>query len=139
MKRSVGTVFHYPYFWYDDYKNGIENPKNRTTTISIIKKTINNNSAELTHLFLLGITDSPREGQDCIEIPALEKRRAGLDPLRLAYVVVSEYNYDLLPHSYDYDPNSKDFGVFSDVFINTVRDKFIAALRQKQSIRMQRR
>ena len=139
MKQSVGTVFHYPYFWYGDYKNGIENPKNRTTTIAIIKKTISQNSTELTHLFLLGITDNPRDGQDFIEIPTLEKRRAGLDPLRPAYVVISEYNYDVLPHSYDYDSNAKDFGVFSDVFINAVRDKFLAALRQKQSMRMQRR
>ena len=138
MDRSPGCVFHYPYWWRSDARRGIENPKNRTTTLAIARKTETREGAVLTHLFLLGITDNPGDSRGAVEIPLIEKRRAGLDPMRAAFVVITEYNYDVLPLSHDYDPRSKTFGAFSSVFTEEVRLRFLRAVKNGIAFRVEK-
>ena len=137
-QRAPGSVLLYPYWWRSDARRGVENPKDRTTTLVISQKAATRDGATLVHLFLLGITDSPRASQSAIEIPPIEKRRAGLDPARAAFVVVSEYNYDVLPLSHDYDPNSKTFGTFSPAFTELVRMRFLRSVKDGIADRLER-
>ena len=84
---------------------------------------------QLHHLLMAGITDNPRPDQEAVEVPVTEKRRAGLTVQRPAFVVVSEYNYDVLPHSWNYDPNSTTHGQFSEPFMVQVHRKFFGLMR----------
>ena len=136
--REPGSVFHYPYLWADDARAGLQNPKDRTTTLAVTFKRTTVEGATVIHLFLLAITDNPREGQTALEIPQIEKRRAGLDPHRPAFVVMNEYNYDILPHSHCYDRRSKTLGTLGKPFALQVKDKFVRALKDGAAKRVER-
>jgi hypothetical protein len=133
--REPGSVFHYPYRWRDRTE---DHPKDRTTTLAIVVKDAKIEAAPITHLFLLAITDNPDADGLAVEVPPIERRRAGLSPTRPAFVVISEYNYDVLPHSHRYNPRAKTFGAFSAVFTEQVRDAFLDAMRRARAQRVDR-
>lgn len=138
MTRSIGAIFHYAYLWQVDHSHNLDNPEDRTTTLVLTRKSTDENGVEITHLFLLGLTDNPHHTQITVEIPPLEKRRGGLEPQRPAFVVISEYNYDALPHSFDYDANSKDFGHFSETFVRQLQQQFLVQIGTKTAKRVNR-
>lgn len=135
--REAGAVFAYAYRWADEAEN-VEHPKDRTTCLSIVQKRTTVEGSTIVHLFLLGISDNPRAGQTFVEVPNLERRRAGLEPDRAAFVITSEYNYDVLPFSWYYDRNSKTYGAFSPPFTEQVRRAFLVNVRNGLSRRMDR-
>jgi hypothetical protein len=134
--RPEGSVFHYPYLWVDLAERGIEQPKDRVTTLALSARNLRaEDGVETFHLLLLGITDNPREDQTVVEIPPMERRRGGLNPQRPAFVVVSEYNYDVVPGSHDYNPRSKTYGRFSVAFLDEIKRR----LRREIQVRSARR
>ena len=135
-ERDEGAVFAYPFQWSDE--RHVENPKSRTTCLAIRRKTAIFRGSAIVHLFLLGISDRPRPHQTAIEIPPMEKRRAGLHEDRPAFVVISEYNYDALPHSWHYEPNSTDYGSFSPAFTERVRRDFLQRIKDRLTARSDR-
>jgi hypothetical protein len=137
--RQPGDVFDYPFLWGNQEDLGIDNPKDRRTTIALsIRKTRESDGAILTHLLLLGITDSPRAEQVAVEVPPIERRRGGLTVDRAAHVVVSEYDYDIVPGSADYNPNSKTYGRFSVAFLDEIKRRFSAEIRRGLARRIDR-
>lgn len=133
--REPGSVFLYPYRWRGRNE---DNPKDRTTTLAIVQNQETKEGATLIHLFLLAITDNPDPDALTVAVPPIEKKRAGLSPNRAAYVVLSEYNYDVLPLSHRYNPNSKTFGTFSRAFTEQVKTAFLSAMRAKAVRRLDR-
>jgi len=133
--REPGTVFHYPYRWRGRRE---DHPKDRTTVLSIVVKNAETDRAPITHLFLLAITDDPDHDGLAVEVPPIERKRAGLSPTRPAFVVISEYNYDILPMSHRYNPSAKTFGAFSSAFTEVVRDAFLDAMRRARARRVDR-
>lgn len=133
--REPGSVFHYPYRWRDRTE---DHPKDRTVTLAIVVKDAESKAVPVTHLFLLAITDNPDADGLAVEVPPIERRRAGLSPTRPAFVVISEYNYDVLPLSHRYNPRAKTFGAFSAVFTEKVRDAFLDAMRRATVRRVDR-
>ncbi|MBB4000135.1 hypothetical protein [Aureimonas pseudogalii] len=72
----------------------------------------------VTNLVLLAISgEPPRSDQTALEIPLLEIRRAGLREWKQAWILVSEYNYDIAERSYYYNPNVEVRGSFSKGFL----------------------
>lgn len=120
MTRSSGAVFSYPYLWKADAERGLTDSKDRTTCMAIRRDVAGTGGTVISHLLLLGITDQVWMGQRALEVPDTEKRRAGLNPQRPAFVVVSEYNYDVLPHSWHYAPRSETYGKFSPKFTEDI-------------------
>lgn len=136
--RAPGDVFHYPYLWASDAARLLEHPKNRVTCLAVARSTTDREGVQLHHLLLLGITDQLRPDQEGLDVPAIEKRRAGLVVSRAAYVVVSEYNYDVLPLSWHDDPNSQSFGAFSRGFLDIVQRRFFGLMRARETVRQDR-
>ncbi|MDQ2860139.1 MAG: hypothetical protein M3T55_05315 [Pseudomonadota bacterium] len=69
---------------------------------------------------LLAITSqSPRDLGAAVEVPALELRRAGLAGHRRAWVIIDEFNTDILERSWYYAPNSAR-GAFSPAFLGQI-------------------
>lgn len=120
MSRPSGTVFAYPYLWNDDRSKGRTDSKDRTTCLAIRRDVAGVEGAIVSHLMLLAITDKVWDGQRGLRIPDIEKRRAGLDVQRPAFVVVSEYNYDVLPTSWHYAPGSRTYGTFGPSFCEEI-------------------
>jgi hypothetical protein len=133
--RQPGDVFDYPFLWAVDAERGLDNPKDRRTTLALLAK---RDDEESTHLLLLGITDAPRPDQVWLDVPPIERRRAGLSVDRPAYVVVSEYDYDVLPGSHDYNPQSKTYGRFSAAFVAEIRFALTQQIKLKRAIAVTR-
>ncbi|CCV16343.1 conserved hypothetical protein [Mesorhizobium sp. STM 4661] len=84
----------------------------------------------LTHLALLAITSAMAgEGRTAIEIPEIERRRAGLSAQGRAWVVVDEYNYDIAERSWFLEPGGDILGRLSKPFMMKVAAAFSAARR----------
>ncbi|KST61177.1 hypothetical protein AO398_00360 [Methylobacterium sp. GXS13] len=135
--RQPGAVFDYPYLWSNE-AGKVDNPKDRVTCLVVARTRADREGVDLHHLLLAGITDNPRPDQEAVEIPVTEKRRAGLQLERPAFVVLSEYNYDVLPHSWNYDPNGRTFGRFSDAFMDEVRRRFFTLMKAGMTARNDR-
>jgi hypothetical protein len=137
--RGEGSVFHYPYLWINLAERGVEQPKDRVTTIALAaRKQQADDGATVVHMLLLGITDNPHADQAVVAIPVMEKRRAGLDPNRAAFVVISEYNYDVWPGSHDYNPRSKTYGHFSAAFVEELKRRLRMEIQDRSARRIDR-
>ncbi len=72
---------------------------------------------------LVAITSKqPRPDQVALEIPDIERARAGLTRYPRAWIIVSEYNYDIAEDSWYFDMSEKPLGEFSERFLRLVTD-----------------
>jgi len=79
----------------------------------------------LTHLALLAITGKrPRTDQSAIRLPRLEVKRLGLDQSKDAWIVVSEYNYDILERSFSLEPPRQALRKLSPAVLKMVLAEF---------------
>lgn len=132
---QTGSIFHYPYLWSHEKDAGRENPKNRTVCL-IVK--IKHQTGD-DHIVLLPISDNaPSPPSLSIAVPEIEKRRAGLDPSRAAYVHVDDYNVDILQRSWNYDPRAKVFGRFGKAFTAKISSALMQAIKSGLSLRIDR-
>ncbi|MGJ5179888.1 hypothetical protein ACQR16_29565 [Bradyrhizobium oligotrophicum] len=77
-------------------------------------------------LLLFPITSQPpHAGRFAVEIPATEKRRAGLDIALRLWIVLDEYNQDVVGKSFYLEPE-EPLGRLSRVFFLPVMKEFIA-------------
>jgi len=90
---------------------------------------LDDSKQNLHHLVVLAITSRPPSpGQRALEIPETERRRAGLMRYPRAWIVVSEYNYDIAERSYYYDANTRPLGTLSARFLREVATALRATL-----------
>lgn len=111
-----GTILTYPYLWkWQEERNETEGRKDRP--VCVLAAIVSGKNG-LTHLAFLAISSQPpRQGQQAIEIPEIECRRAGLDDWKRGWVTISEYNYDIAERSYYLDTNQQPIGRFSKPFM----------------------
>jgi hypothetical protein len=84
---------------------------------------------DLHHLMLLAISrQQPAPNQIALEIPETERRRGGLTRYPRAWIIVSEYNYDIAERSFYYNPNVSPFGKFSTRYLREIATAFRANL-----------
>jgi hypothetical protein len=126
----------YPYLWRRERDRGEDaGRKDRPVCVAIAMK----DAAGLTHLALLAVTGTePMRDQTSVELPALEIRRIGLRSSRRAWVIVSEYNYDILERSYALEPPREALKTLSPGFVRTVLTAFRPALAAAE-VRVERR
>lgn len=124
---SPGDVYEYPYLWkrqqLNDETEG-RKPRPCAFIAAIADQTGNVN------LFILAITGSFEGKGKAIEIPPLEKRRAGLDGHKQLWIIVDEYNHDIENKSFYFEPSQKR-GQFSAPFTKLVLIRFRELARAK--------
>lgn len=110
-----GTVLAYPYLWrWQETRGETEGRKDRPVCVLAA---VTGPGDGHTHLVILAISSQPpRAGEQAIEIPQMECRRAGLSDWAGGWVTVSEYNYDIAERSYYLDPRQEPLGRFSKPF-----------------------
>lgn len=122
MMPNVGSIVNYPYLWLREKEAGRDGArKDRTTCILLTVPRVGLDGVSELHLVLMAITDTPRSEDVWVEVSDSEKRKAGLDARRKAYVIVSEYNWDILPYSTDFDPRGEPIGEFTPEFVEMIR------------------
>ena len=112
MPPVAGDIWRYDYLWRRQHASG-ETKGRKPRAVSLVAAVKGANGR--THLFLLPITSQPPASiRPAVEIPEIERRRAGLDDLPL-WVMLDEYNYDVLELSYYFDGDAR-IGRFSAAF-----------------------
>lgn len=127
-KPISGDVWRYPYLWRWQHEAGETEGRKRRPTAFIAAVP---GSDGKTNLFILPITSLPPQDRLAIEVPQIEKRRAGLDDLPL-WIILDEYNHDLMEVSYYFEPDAR-IGAFSKAFHRKALSAFLRAARSKQS------
>lgn len=117
-----GDVWRYEYLWHREHEVGKENAFKPHPTALVTKYL---DAKGRTNLFWLPITSKePLQNRVAIEIPEIEKRRAGLATDIALWVIVDEYNHEFLETSFYFDPKGYQ-GAFSAAFTNEALDELI--------------
>lgn len=127
---APGDVWRYPYLWARQHEAGeTEGRKPRPCALAVTVR----RQDGLTGIVLLAITTQP-PGADraAVEIPPIERRRAGLDPDRPLWLILDEHNIDLLERSAYLDPEDR-MGRLSGAFTQRVQRALIDTIRARRS------
>jgi hypothetical protein len=130
-----GAIFDYPYLWSFQSAQKLDNSKTRTCCLAFT----HTSASGTTFLVIIPISD--RQGSDpdsSIEIPVREKKRAGLDVARPAYLHLDEYNWDRLLDSWYFDPRVRARGRLSDRFTRYVLTELFDKLKLGKAKRVDR-
>lgn len=119
-----GSVIRYPFLWSREAEAGeIEGRKKRPTVVAL---RTNDEESQVEVLYLFPITSQPPAGNVvAMEIPETEKKRAGLEADKRLWVLLSDYNRDVINESYYLEPK-RPIGTFSRAFFL----RFAAMLRE---------
>nr|WP_157179783.1 hypothetical protein [Rhizobium leguminosarum] len=88
-------MISYPYLWaWQQQRGETEGRKQRPFCVVVAIRSAGDGN---THLVLLAVTTQPPQaGRVALEIPDIERRRAGLGDLKQSWIVIDEYNYDIV-------------------------------------------
>jgi hypothetical protein len=127
----TGAVFIYPYLWHRQAQSGeTEGRKNRPVAVTLRIGRIDG----LETIIVIPITSkAPHEDQLAVELPEIEKRRAGLDPNIRLWVVLDEANIDVVGKSY-YLQDREPIGHLSKSFFVPVARRFVAYFKSANKV-----
>lgn len=114
---KTGCVLRYPYLWQREHAEG-ETEGRKVRPVAVAARLERTGEPDAVMLFPL-TTTSPSTGQHAVEIPETEKRRAGLDRGAAVWIILDEYNYDLVGESFYLEP-IPPLGRFSKAFFGPV-------------------
>ena len=119
---QTAAVVRYPYLWSREAEKGeTEGRKERPVTVGV---RIARPDGDLVLVFPI-TTKQPGAGRFAIEIPAIEKRRAGLDVDLRLWIILEEFNSDVIGRSFYLEPEPP-IGRFSKAFFLPILREFIA-------------
>jgi hypothetical protein len=123
-----GSIVAYPYLWASQRDSGESEGRKERPVCLLLK--VYDRTQDIHHLVLLAISSQPpAPDQIALEIPDIERRRGGLIRYPRAWIVISEYNYDIAEWSFYYNPNSDPLGAFSTAYLREIATAFRANLR----------
>lgn len=130
----LGDVWRFPFLWSEEAARGeTEGRKDRPVVLALL---VRNQKDELVVL-MVPITSVPQSGQYTIEVPEIEKRRAGLDRHMPLWIVADEANEDIPSRSFYFEPGNR-IGEFSAPFVKQVQSLMIEALKARRLARTSR-
>ncbi|CUA94740.1 hypothetical protein [Pannonibacter indicus] len=92
-----------------------------------------------TEVILLPVTSQqPPAERSCVEVPEIERKRAGLDELIRLWVICNEFNADLPEQFYYFEPHGR-LGAFSRSFTKILQGALAKAIRSRRTITINRR
>ncbi len=119
----TASVIRYPYLWARESVRGeTEGRKPRPAAVGVRLPVPDGGDL----LLLFPITKSqPALDRFAVEIPETEKRRAGLDQSLRLWIILDEYNQDIVGQSFYLAPDCS-MGRFSKAFFLPLMKEFIA-------------
>ncbi|TYC63955.1 hypothetical protein FMN50_01990 [Rhodobacterales bacterium] len=133
---SLGDVWDYPYLWSWQSSGGeTEGRKTRPCALALVTRRKDGQ----TEIILVPVTTKePAAGAHFIEVPQIEKKRAGLDEHLTLWVICDEFNSDLPGQSFYFVPGGK-IGAFSIKFTKQVQAELVKAIKSRKAARVERR
>jgi hypothetical protein len=130
-----GSVIRYPYLWVRQAEAGeTEGRKARPVAVGVRIARPNGEDA----LILFAITSQvPDATRLAVEIPETERRRAGLDVGTRLWIILDEYNQDIIGQSFYLEPEPP-LGRFSKAFFLPVLKTFVTHKQQAKSVNRRR-
>ena len=118
----TGAVLIFPYLWAREADQGeTEGRKPRPVAVGVRIPKPHDEDV----LVLFPITSKePSRGRFAAEIPDIEKRRAGLDSALRLWIILDEYNQDIIGRSFYLEPEPP-LGYFSKAFFLPLLQAFI--------------
>ncbi len=132
---KLGEVWRFPYLWQREAQRGeTEGRKNRPCVLALLTQT----AEGLMEVILVPVTSQPQSNNPfAIEVPEIEKKRAGLDVDLRLWVVADEHNIDRPAQSYYFEAAGR-LGTFSSTFTKQVQSRKIAAIKARKSLAVRR-
>ena len=119
---QTASVIRFPYLWARQADEGeTEGRKDRPVAVGV--RIARPNGEDV--LILFPITSRPpQRGRFAVEIPEMEKRRGGLDAALRLWIILDEYNQDVIGRSFYLEPELP-LGRFSKAFFLPLLREFI--------------
>ncbi len=132
---KLGDVWRFPYLWKREEQRGeTEGRKNRPCVLALLTKSTEGQM----EVILVPVTSQPQSKNPfAIEVPEIEKKRAGLDVNLRLWVIADEHNIDTPAQSYYFEAAGR-LGSFSATFTKQVQSIKIAAIKAKKSLAVRR-
>lgn len=119
---QTASVIRYPYLWAREAGRGeTEGRKERPVAVGV---RMQRRDGDLVLLFPI-TTKQPEASRFAVEVPAIEKRRAGLDVDRRLWIIFHEFNTDIVGYSFYLEPEPPT-GRFSKAFFLPLLREFIS-------------
>lgn len=130
-----GSVIRFPYLWSREAARGeTEGRKQRPTAVGFRLRRPKGQD----QLVLFPITSQPPMPERfAVEIPDIEKRRAGLDVALRLWIVLDDYNTDIVAQSFYLEPEPP-LGRFSKAFFSPLMHEFVRRRSQARGVNRQR-
>lgn len=123
---QTACVVRYPYLWAREATKGeTEGRKSRPVAVGV---RLARAAGDLI-LFFPITTKQPEPERFAVEIPTIEKQRAGLDRDLRLWIILDEYNSDIVGRSFYLEPDPP-IGKFSKAFFLPLMREFIARRRK---------
>jgi hypothetical protein len=125
-----GAVIYFPYLWTREAQRGeTEGRKTRPVAVGV---RIPKDGGDIVILFPI-TSQRPDASRFAAEVPETEKRRAGLDNQMRLWLILDEYNEDIIGQSFYMEP-LPPLGYFSKAFFLPLLREFIARRKQFKGI-----
>jgi hypothetical protein len=129
----TGAVIRYPFLWRQEAERGETEGRKPKRPIVVGFRLARANGHD--RLLLFPITSKPPgKHRFATEIPAIEKRRAGLDADQRLWIIFDEFNEDVIGESYYLEPEPP-LGHVSRAFLVPLLKEFIARRSRPQGVR----
>ena len=126
-----GVVVRYPYLWAREAAKGeTEGRKPRPAAVGV--RIPRAGAGDMLLLFPI-TTKEPPPTRFAAEIPEMEKRRAGLDSGLRLWIILDEYNQDVIGQSFYLEPGPP-LGRFSKAYFLPLMKEFIARRSRAQGV-----
>jgi len=117
-----GCVIRFPYLWSRQAAKGeTEGRKHRPAAVGF--RLVRSNGEDLLVLFPI-TSQPPQRERFAVEIPDPEKHRAGLDDALRLWIIMDDYNTDIIGRSFYLEPEPP-LGHFSKAFFLPAMREFI--------------
>jgi len=121
-ETQTAAVICYPYLWSREARKGeTQGRKDRPVAIGIRIPRVDGDLA----LCFPITTKQPAEKRFTVKIPAIEERQGGLDVDLRLWIILDEFNSDIIGRSFYLEPEPP-IGRFSKAFFLPLLRKFIA-------------
>jgi hypothetical protein len=117
-----GCVIRFAYLWTREAVKGeTAGRKDRPTAVGF--RLPRSRGEDLLVLFPI-TSQPPQPGRFAVEIPEIEKRRAGLDTALRLWIIFDDYNTDIIGRSFHLEP-VPPLGQFSKAFFMPLMREFV--------------
>jgi hypothetical protein len=125
-KLKSGVVLLYPFLWSREYERGEEaGRKDRPVTVALVYGE---------KIALIPVTTQPpKVGTISIEVPEIEKQRAGLEVSKRQWVISTEMNIDI-PSQSHYLESNNIIGAFSTAFMKQIKTAIRQSIAQVKQV-----